>query len=482
MATLNRDTTGLNGTVSKTPDLQQVLSNQSDLINAAQAAAETIAKQIGNYADRKEQAARDAAAATDDPALKAQYMQDAKNWAEGGDNRVALHIAGGALTGGLTAGGLGAAGGAAGAGLSAKLAPQLTEIAQSIKDAGPTGNKNVDELLGNVASNLLAGGAGALVGGGTGALTSAAVDRFNRQLNQDEKKAIRDKANGNKDEEKRLTQAACYRVQCWAEYSPNSAQWLANYVNPMDAKDLGPELQWIDSQRTNKGLFDYTLIQQAKDLGLSQLDQLKRGVAGFGQDAKNLPRDVANSRVKLPTDVEQGDANPQTDITGGDNNKTPPTAHAVVTPGVTPCGPGVLCPTVTVTPVVTPGAPILSGNGNGDSQSPSKIGGKNISDLSEAAKLPDQSDKSGELSAAGRALQKHGGRADSAFPAAKGNPAAINDQGQQIVDSILNDPGRTVTQRETGRFGNVIDIRASDGRGIRYSTDGKFIGFLEPSK
>ncbi|WP_260434308.1 hemagglutinin repeat-containing protein, partial [Burkholderia anthina] len=186
VATLNRDTSNLNGTVGKTPDLQQVLSNQSDLINAAQAAAETIAKQIGNYADKKREEAQTNANNTTDPTLKAQYQQEAASWAEGGGNRVALHIAGGALTGGLTGGGLGAVGGAAGAGVSAKLAPQLNEIAQSIKDAGPTGNANVDELLGNVTSNLLAGGAGALVGGGTGALTGASVDRFNRQLHPDE--------------------------------------------------------------------------------------------------------------------------------------------------------------------------------------------------------------------------------------------------------------------------------------------------------
>ena len=375
IATLNRDTANLNGKVDKTPDLQQVLSNQGDLMNAATAASEAIAKQIGNYADRKEKAARDAAAATDDPALKAQYLQDAKNWAEGGDNRVALHIAGGALTGGLTAGGLGAAGGAAGAGLSAKLAPELTEIAQSIKDAGPTGNKNVDELLGNVASNLLAGGAGALVGGGTGALTGAAVDRFNRQLNQDEKKAIHDKANGNAGEEKRLTQAACYRVQCWAEFSPNSPQWLANYVDPMDAKDLAPELQWIDSQKAKKGLFDYTLIQQGKDLGLSQFDQFKRGVLGFGEDAKNLPRDVANSHVKLPTDVQQGDANPQIDPNGGVPKTPSGPAGATVTVGAVPCGPGALCPTVNVAPVVTPGGPILSSGPDSGSGGATNKGG-----------------------------------------------------------------------------------------------------------
>jgi filamentous hemagglutinin len=69
-------------------------------------------------------------------------------------------------------------------------------------------------------------------------------------------------------------------------------------------------------------------------------------------------------------------------------------------------------------------ATISSGNGD------QSLGGKSINDLSDAAKVLDPSDKSGELSAAGRALQKHGGRDGSAFPSAKGNPAAINDQGQ----------------------------------------------------
>ncbi|WP_081086554.1 hemagglutinin repeat-containing protein [Burkholderia stagnalis] len=368
VATLNRDATDLNGKVDKTPDLQQVLSNQADVIGAAQAAAEVIAKQIGDYADKKEAAARDAASHTSDPELRAQYLQEADSWAEGGDNRVALHIAGGALTGGLTGGGLGAVGGAAGAGVSAKLAPQLTEIAQSIQGAGPTGNRNVDELLGNVASNILAGGAGALVGGGTGALTSASVDRFNRQLNQDEKKAIHDKANGNKDEEKRLTQAACLRIECWAQYSKNSPEWLANYVDPMDAKELGPELRWVDSQKASTRRFDYTPVQKATDFGLNQLDQFKRGVSGFVQDAKNLPHDVVNSRVKLPTDVQQGDANPQIDPNGGGPKTPSGPAGATVTVGAVPCGPGALCPTVNVAPVVTPGGPILSsGSGKGDS-------------------------------------------------------------------------------------------------------------------
>ncbi|MGG1944216.1 hemagglutinin repeat-containing protein [Trinickia sp. NRRL B-1857] len=188
IALLNRDAMGLNGEVEALPDLQNVLSTQSDLIGAAQASAETVAKQIGAYADARRASALDAAKREADPKLKESHSQEAKNWGEGGAYRVALHLAGGALTGGLTGGGTGAVGGAVGAGLSAKLAPHLKEVARSIREAGPTGNDDVDQLLGNVASNLLAGGAAAVVGGSTGALMGAATDRFNRQLGDDEKK------------------------------------------------------------------------------------------------------------------------------------------------------------------------------------------------------------------------------------------------------------------------------------------------------
>ncbi len=86
----------------------------------------------------------------------------------------------------------------------------------------------------------------------------------------------------------------------------------------------------------------------------------------------------------------------------------------------------------------------------------------------------------GGLTAAGRALQKHGGREGSAFPAAKGNPLSINQQGQHVVDDILTTPGSTMTTRHYARFGEVTEVRAPDGRGLRYGSDGKFIGFLEP--
>lgn len=85
-------------------------------------------------------------------------------------------------------------------------------------------------------------------------------------------------------------------------------------------------------------------------------------------------------------------------------------------------------------------------------------------------------------SQAGYALQKHGNRVGSIFPPAKGNAVAINGQGREIVDNILNDTGKTVLQSNTGRFGQVTDIIATDGRGLRYDLNGKLIGFLEPPK
>lgn len=164
--------------------------------------------------------------------------------------------------------------------MSAKLAPELTEIAQSIKDAGPTGNANVDELMGNVASNLFAGGAGALVGGGTGALTSAAVDRFNRQLHPDEKKAIQDKANGDKDEEKCLTRAACYAVKCWAEYPVGSDDRNKNFVSEVEVASLTKELDWVNQQKSS-GLFEYTFLQKSGDA-------IKTDPVGVAKDASKI--------------------------------------------------------------------------------------------------------------------------------------------------------------------------------------------------
>ncbi|WP_269765165.1 hemagglutinin repeat-containing protein, partial [Burkholderia ubonensis] len=178
VANLNRDTSNLNGSVSKTPDVQHLLDQQADLMNATQAAGQVVAQGIGAYADTKQkeaQRAADAAKASGDTTAQAAYQAEADSWAEGGTNRVYLHIAGGALIGGLGGAGVGsAAQGAAGAGLAALLADQTAQAAKAV--AGATDST----LAGKVSGNLLVGALGWLVGGSAGAATASNVNLYNQ--------------------------------------------------------------------------------------------------------------------------------------------------------------------------------------------------------------------------------------------------------------------------------------------------------------
>ncbi|WP_198364155.1 hemagglutinin repeat-containing protein, partial [Burkholderia ubonensis] len=178
VANLNRDTSNLNRSVSKTPDVQHLLDQQADLMNATQAAGQVVAQGIGAYADTKQkeaQRAADAAKASGDTTAQAAYQAEADSWAEGGTNRVYLHIAGGALIGGLGGGGVGsAAQGAAGAGLAALLADQTAQAAKAV--AGATDST----LAGKVSGNVLVGALGWLVGGSAGAATASNVNLYNQ--------------------------------------------------------------------------------------------------------------------------------------------------------------------------------------------------------------------------------------------------------------------------------------------------------------
>ncbi|AXF20261.1 cell surface protein [Burkholderia pyrrocinia] len=177
VANLNRDTANLNGTVSKTPDVQKTLSQQADTMNAAQAAGQTISQGIGLYADGKRKDAIDAAKAAyerGDLVAMQSYIDQAKSWDEGGASRAGLQAAGGALIGGLGGGSaLTAIGGAAGAGTSSLLAGQAEKISKSVGDT--TGSS----LVGNIAANVVATVGGALVGGSAGAAAASNVELYN---------------------------------------------------------------------------------------------------------------------------------------------------------------------------------------------------------------------------------------------------------------------------------------------------------------
>ncbi|WP_420481040.1 hemolysin [Burkholderia pseudomultivorans] len=174
VARLNRDTTNTNGTVAKLPDMQNLLSNQADMMAASSAAGEAVSRRIGDYADKmKEQAQRDGDQAGVDA------------WKEGGKNRALMQGAGAALVTGLAGGNV--VGGAAGAAIASIASGKLNELSGAIAGSDPTGNANMNQALGNIVANALATVAGGAVGGESGAFSGYNADRFNRQLHEDSK-------------------------------------------------------------------------------------------------------------------------------------------------------------------------------------------------------------------------------------------------------------------------------------------------------
>jgi filamentous hemagglutinin len=192
IAKLSRDTTNTNGTVSGTPNVQNILSQQADTMQATQAAGQVVAQGIGAYADSKRDAAVAHAkvdTANGNTAALAADVAEASRWMEGGDARAMLQAAGGFLIGGLGGGIVfTAAGGALGAGLSSKLADQTKAATVAVSDA--TGST----LLGNLSGSFLAGVGGALVGGTAGAVTASNVDLYNRNNDTGNEQAKRDLA------------------------------------------------------------------------------------------------------------------------------------------------------------------------------------------------------------------------------------------------------------------------------------------------
>ncbi|WP_333897154.1 RHS repeat-associated core domain-containing protein [Brevundimonas aurantiaca] len=128
-----------------------------------------------------------------------------------------------------------------------------------------------------------------------------------------------------------------------------------------------------------------------------------------------------------------------------------------------------------VATVLTAGTASSAGNAARAATAVSTISRAEAADFVNSANAPARNG----LSVAGRALQKHGSREGSAFPAASGNAVEINRQAAGIVSDIINSSSGAIT-RNTGRFGQVTEFWGVGGRGVRYGDDGRFIGFLEP--
>ncbi|NGX62685.1 MAG: hypothetical protein KR126chlam6_00085 [Candidatus Anoxychlamydiales bacterium] len=106
--------------------------------------------------------------------------------------------------------------------------------------------------------------------------------------------------------------------------------------------------------------------------------------------------------------------------------------------------------------------------------SPLLKGNFNIKKLSDAGKSLDRAG----LTKAGRAFAKHGGREGSIFPKPLGNTKQINQQGQKLLESILNDKKSIYYDN---RFGG-IDVFEPNGKGARFDMNNNFMGFLQPRK
>ncbi|MFL9865186.1 hypothetical protein PQR67_13495 [Paraburkholderia fungorum] len=335
---LSRDTANANGSAQNTFDAQKVRNDMA----IQQATAQVGMQVVGDVATALESSARDevkgaqsrldAAKAAGDDAGAQQAQADleaAKTqltlWANDGAARIGAHAVVAAVCAALGGGNvLGAAGGT--------VAGDV--VGNAVSNALP------DKLGSNILSNIAAGAAGAAaggaLGGSSGAMSGAngalGADLYNRQLHPDEKAAIHAKANGDTAEEKRLTAAACYEVQCWAQYSPSSDEWAANYVSPEQAAKLGPEMQWVQNQNASNGLFNYTLSQQWLDTASSQVNMAVRGATNLADQFAVLMKAGAQAKMSesAVSLIAQGTANGLNAVIGVGGGQPPAASPGMV--------------------------------------------------------------------------------------------------------------------------------------------------------
>lgn len=191
-------------------------------------------------------------------------------WADGSPQKIIMHGIVGLIEAKI--GGTSTAGGLA-AGMSAEaMSPIISDYLLSHGYSNDP--KNEDEFrkynaMMNLGATLVGAAAGAVAGGstleaGAGGKIGQVADENNRKLHYDEKQRIKQKADGNAAEEERLTKAACYAVQCWAQYPEGSQLYNANYVSDSDAQSLKPELTWVQSMQS-QGEFVYSGFDKATD-------------------------------------------------------------------------------------------------------------------------------------------------------------------------------------------------------------------------
>ncbi|MFA9441907.1 hypothetical protein ACDA63_19935, partial [Uliginosibacterium sp. sgz301328] len=168
-----------------------------------------------------------------------------------------------ALVGGLVSKALGGdfgTGAAAVGGATAAIA-LLKDQLDLLPDLSANERNAILQLAGDTVAYVVAGGGSQ---GAAAAGTAGMADLYNRQLHQDEKAAIKSHANGDSEEEARLTKAACYILKCWAQYAKDSEEYAQNYVSEAEVATLGNEINWVTSLQGN-GFFNYSFLDKSAD-------------------------------------------------------------------------------------------------------------------------------------------------------------------------------------------------------------------------
>ncbi|WP_034300613.1 hemagglutinin repeat-containing protein [Herbaspirillum sp. RV1423] len=157
------------GKLAKNWDGQQLQQDVEAQARITEAFGKQAALGIGTYATSKLNDLNRQIDKETDPAKKAELQGEAKNWAEGGAYRTALHAAAGALSGGLA--------GAAGATTSALAMPAIAE---------QIGKMDMPNAVKQGLSQVAAAALGAALGGSQGLASAVNVEANNRQLHQTE--------------------------------------------------------------------------------------------------------------------------------------------------------------------------------------------------------------------------------------------------------------------------------------------------------
>jgi len=243
---------------------------------------QNAAREIGTYADKKYNE------------LRVSNPTEAAKWAEGGEYRVALHTASGALSGGV--------GGALGAGATAALMPRIGEAINEMGLPAP-----VAQALGAVTAAAIGG----VTGGGAGAASAYSVDINNRQLHPTETAWIKSNAQKFADKlgiseteaEKRLADQAFRQVQFGAAGSEDAdarafLRTAGGQLLPTDSANpsAGPGYMFYatPAQRANATMYVSAVVNSPQALQFYRQNNIKQptvaqiaAASGRDQDSRN---------------------------------------------------------------------------------------------------------------------------------------------------------------------------------------------------